>query len=188
MRNIFRAVKNGRLKDEGTRTVLSESVEGLTDHSKNEASGWVSPRYDKSRTMYLNPIIAAANRCAAAVPGCQDAEAYKVHRTHILQITEEGEGKTIMVTSALPGEGKTVTAINLAFTFAREFSQTVLLARLRSHPKQIIHEMLGIRSDKGLIDYLPRRRPRLRPDHLARHRRRLTFISGGRPISEAPSF
>jgi protein-tyrosine kinase len=59
----------------------------------------------------------------------------------------------IMVTSTLPGEGKTITAINLAFTFAREFQHTVLLvdADLR---KQSVYKCLGCAGEKGLIDHL----------------------------------
>jgi len=53
----------------------------------------------------------------------------------------------------LPGEGKTLTAINLAFTFAREFKQTVLLVDCDLR-QQKIHEYLGYPSEKGLIDYL----------------------------------
>jgi len=60
-----------------------------------------------------------------------------------------------MITSALPGEGKTLTAINLSLTFAREFHQTVLLVDCDLR-KQNIYSMLGIKSEKGLIDYLLR--------------------------------
>ena len=58
-----------------------------------------------------------------------------------------------MVTSALSGEGKTVTAVNLALTFAKAFSQTALLvdADLK---RQQVHQVLGFESDRGLGDYL----------------------------------
>ena len=95
-------------KEAGKRqTVLSAPIEGLPDRAKREVSGWVSPRYDQSRAMYLNPLTAACNRCVAALPHSKETEAYKVIRTHIIQKTGEDEGKTVMVTSALPGEGKT---------------------------------------------------------------------------------
>jgi protein-tyrosine kinase len=58
-----------------------------------------------------------------------------------------------MITSALPGEGKTLTSCNLALTFAKEFDQTVLLvdSDLR---QQKVHEYLGYESEKGLSNYL----------------------------------
>jgi len=58
-----------------------------------------------------------------------------------------------MITSALPGEGKTLTAINLSLTFAKEYNQTVLLVDSDLH-KQNVHERLGFESDRGLAEYL----------------------------------
>jgi non-specific protein-tyrosine kinase len=81
-----------------------------------------------------------------------EIEAYRVLRTRILHRTRGG-GTTIMVTSALSGEGKTVTAVNLALTFAKAFSQTALLvdADLK---RQQVHHVMGFESDRGLGDYL----------------------------------
>ena len=86
----------------------------------------------------------------------EDSEAadyYNRLRTQVLQRTRGKHHNAIMVTSALEGEGKTVTAINLAASLAREVKQTVLLADtdLRN-PK--IHEYLGCRVEQGLSDYL----------------------------------
>ncbi len=184
MRKIWNPLKTTKEKDTGKiQTVLAKPVQSPADVVRKEACGWVSPNYDKSRTMYLNPLTAASNRCVAALPNAGDTEAYKVIRTQILQMGQEGSGKAIMVTSALPGEGKTVTAINLAFTFARDFSQTVLLVDcdLRS---QRIHEMLGIRSDRGLIDYLLDNAP-ISDLITWPGIEKLTFISGGRSVSES---
>jgi capsular exopolysaccharide synthesis family protein len=59
--------------------------------------------------------------------------------------------RTILVTSPVPGEGKTVVAINLAATLARS-SSTVLLvnADLRKSTRPV----LGIDPGRGLSDYL----------------------------------
>jgi non-specific protein-tyrosine kinase len=58
-----------------------------------------------------------------------------------------------MVTSSVPGEGKTLTAVNLALTFAKAYSQTALLvdADLK---RQQVRQVLGFESGKGLGDYL----------------------------------
>ena len=58
-----------------------------------------------------------------------------------------------MVTSALPGEGKTLTSINLALTFAKEFKQTALLVDCDLRQQQV-HSLMGFPSDRGLVDYL----------------------------------
>ena len=118
----------------------------------SEKMGWFSPSYSNSRPVKLNPQILAENRCVGYQPGAPELEFYRVLRTHILQQTG-GRGNTVMVTSANPGEGKTLTAINLAFTFAREFKQTALLVDCDLKHQQI-HERLGFSSEKGLVDYL----------------------------------
>ena len=57
-----------------------------------------------------------------------------------------------MITSAHPGEGKTLTAINLSLTFARAFDLTVLLIDCDLHRRGCL--FMGIQSDLGLMDYL----------------------------------
>ncbi len=118
-----------------------------------ETSDRVSPVYSQSRAVTLNPEAMERNRCVAMFPNQEEVEAYRVLRTQILNRTRETGGNLIMVTSALPGEGKTLTAINLALTFAREYKQTVLLVDC-DLKKQSIHEVMGFESDKGLVDNL----------------------------------
>ena len=81
------------------------------------------------------------------------AEGYKKLRAKIFQATKNNFQNTIMVTSALAGEGKTVTAINLAISIAQAIDHTVLLvdADLR---QPSIHTYLGINPQYGLSDYL----------------------------------
>jgi non-specific protein-tyrosine kinase len=142
-------------KQKKSSDILSKGTLGQRswDAADKQKAGWVSPSYKQSRTARLNPFVVAENRCIGALPSTPDIEAYKLLRTHILQRTEQEGGKTVMITSPLPGEGKTTTAINLAFTFAREFKQTVLLVDC-DFRYQRIHEFLGIQSEKGLVNYL----------------------------------
>ena len=148
-----------------------------------EKVGWISPTYNQCRSIHLDPEFIAGNRCLAYLDNVPEAETYRVLRTRILQRTRGSGGNTIMVTSALPGEGKTLTAINLAFTFAREFQHTVLLVDgdLR---KQSIQKYLGCNGERGLIDYLTNgcsvsdliMWPGIE---------KMTLISGGRPFQES---
>lgn len=59
----------------------------------------------------------------------------------------------ILVTSSIPGEGKTFTSINLAFSIAAEMDKKVLLIDA-DVAKPSISKVLGIESEFGLIDYL----------------------------------
>ncbi|GAC1411273.1 MAG: XrtA-associated tyrosine autokinase [Burkholderiaceae bacterium] len=59
----------------------------------------------------------------------------------------------IMVTSALPGEGKTFTAINLAISIAMELDHTVLLVDADVARPSVLRT-LGLKSETGLMDVL----------------------------------
>jgi protein-tyrosine kinase len=61
--------------------------------------------------------------------------------------------RLIIVTSALPGDGKTFTSLNLALSVAREHDASVLLVDADA-PKERISEILGVRGERGLLDAL----------------------------------
>ena len=62
-------------------------------------------------------------------------------------------GNLIMVTSSLPGEGKTFVALNLAMSIAMEVDSTVLLVDADVVAPSI-PRVLGVRPVKGLMDVL----------------------------------
>lgn len=64
-----------------------------------------------------------------------------------------GRRNVVMVTSAVPGEGKTYTAINLAMSIATELQRTVLLVDA-DVVQPSIPGRLGLSVGKGLIDLL----------------------------------
>jgi len=140
-------------------------------------------RCDVSRQVLLDPAVLARNRCVAYSKDAPELEFYRVLRARVLQRTEGERGCTIMVTSALPGEGKTLTAINLALTFAMTYRQTAMLvdADLR---RQRVHELLGYESERGLADHLldgvPLSGIIVRPGV-----EKMTVISGGRSVPES---
>ena len=69
------------------------------------------------------------------------AEALRGLRTKVHKMLDPQEGKVIMLTSTLPGEGKSTMAVNLAIALAAEGNKVVLVdADLRN---QSVHRMLG---------------------------------------------
>lgn len=60
-------------------------------------------------------------------------------------------GNLIMVTSALPGEGKTFTAINLAMSIATELDYTVMLVDA-DVARPSVMRVLGLPAGPGLLD------------------------------------
>ena len=61
----------------------------------------------------------------------------------------------ILITSALPGEGKTFVSINLALSIAAELDRSVLLVDA-DVAKNDVARVLGVNYDVGLIDLLER--------------------------------
>ncbi|HNR22511.1 MAG TPA: AAA family ATPase [Steroidobacteraceae bacterium] len=68
-------------------------------------------------------------------------------------VTSGASPRTIMVTSALPGEGKTFTTINLALSLALEKDHRVILID-GDAPKPHVSHTFGVASEPGLIDVL----------------------------------
>ena len=63
------------------------------------------------------------------------------------------EGKSVMVASAIPGEGKTFTSLNLALSLAAERDWTVVLIDADS-AKQHLSSVFDMRDQRGLLDVL----------------------------------
>jgi protein-tyrosine kinase len=80
-------------------------------------------------------------------------EAYKLLRTHILHGTQPEGRNTLMVTSPLTNEGKSLTTINLAIAISQKIGQTVLLVDADLHNPSV-HRYLDLPSEPGLVDYL----------------------------------
>jgi non-specific protein-tyrosine kinase len=172
-----------RRKDDSPIRSGTKKDETFPIGSKKDKAGWISPIYSEAKSIKLDPKFAAENRIVGMVPDSPEVNFYKILRTQIQHRTKDKGWNTIMVTSVNPGEGKTLTAINLAITFAKEFNQTVLLVD-SDLVRQNIHKYLGIDSDKGLIDYLVDDRP-LKDFIVWPGIDKLTLISGGRTIHDS---
>jgi polysaccharide biosynthesis transport protein len=86
----------------------------------------------------------------------QQAEAFRNMRTTLSLLGDEEHHRSFLVTSAIPGEGKTFSAYNAALAFAVEGQKTVLVdADLRMPAvHKIFSDAEGARRHVGLSDYL----------------------------------
>lgn len=87
-------------------------------------------------------------------PGSVAAEQFRFWRSRIIKPQNGNRPKTVLITSALQGEGKTFAACNLAVTIAQGLDDHVLLvdADLRN---PMVNQVFGLeRSEKGLSNYL----------------------------------
>lgn len=81
------------------------------------------------------------------------ADTFRVLRTQVLQRLSSAGYSTLAITSANRGEGKSLTAINLAVSLAMHVSRTVLLVDLDLRRPRV-HKYFGISPEVGLTDYL----------------------------------
>ena len=90
---------------------------------------------------------------SATDPQSPISEQYRILRTNLQSLKGFSGGKTLVITSAVHGEGKSVTSINLALTLAQQEQLKVLLidADLRCSS---VDRWLGLHSTKGLSTVL----------------------------------
>lgn len=79
--------------------------------------------------------------------------AFKILRTRVLRRMETNHWTSLAVTGIVPGEGKTLNAVNLAMALAQDMHTWVFLVDLDLQRPQIAHSM-GLDVPLGLGDYL----------------------------------
>jgi polysaccharide biosynthesis transport protein len=87
-----------------------------------------------------------------ARPQSQMAESYRALRTSLLLTSLGGPPKVILITSALPQEGKTTTSINTAIVLAQKGTRVLLIDADLRRPS--IHKALGMGPKTGLSNVL----------------------------------
>lgn len=99
-------------------------------------------------------------------------------------VSTDAARRSIMVTSALPGDGKTFTALNLALSLALERDHSVILID-GDVPKPNITELFQARNEPGLLDLLEDSDARAESVILATDVPGLSLLPVGRPAANA---
>ena len=136
-----------------------------TDSGGDSGSTWNAPRNSGS-TRSIPDRIPVQDRLRAAdmlIPGSRLGQGFSDEYRRIKRpLLANAFGKTaslvdrgnlILVTSSVPGEGKTHTAVNLALSIAQERDHTVLLVDC-DVSKQGASRMLGLANRPGLVELL----------------------------------
>jgi len=98
------------------------------------------------------------NTVALLEPRSFEAEQFKILRTKLLFPASGKPVRTMMVTSAMPGEGKSFVAANLAVSIAQSIQEHVLIIDCDMRMPSI-HKRFGFGKVPGLSEYLSRRTP-----------------------------
>ena len=86
-------------------------------------------------------------------PASLVAEQYRVAATRVSLMTAERKNVVTLVASSVMSEGKTTTAVNLAYIFAHDLSKPTLLIDC-DFKRPMVHEYMGIPVGPGLGDAL----------------------------------
>jgi capsular exopolysaccharide synthesis family protein len=116
---------------------VGQKIGILQDESKEGVYGW--PKSDRAlvkRVSVQSPL----------------AEAYKTLRTSVLLSSAEGSPRTILVTSAQPNDGKTITVLNLAVSLSQLGSSVLIIDCDLRRP--MTHKVFDVDTQPGLSTYL----------------------------------
>lgn len=156
-----------------------------------QASPTEDPAKVVSKSVRLDlAALSEAGFVTPNAPRAAIADQYRViKRPLIANATGKGasvvvHGNRIMVTSAMPGEGKSFTAINLAMSIAMELDYTVLLVDADvSRPS--IMTTLGLPRGPGLLDLLTDDKIEMSDTLLRTNIDKLSLLPSGTPHPRA---
>lgn len=116
-----------------------------------ERAGNFLPRVDEAAG---SPNAVDRRVVTLTAPASVAAEQYRSLYYRLERMREARPMKVIAFTSAMPGEGKTVTAVNLALAAARANSERRILLIDADLRRSNVGAVLGIRSKGGLAELL----------------------------------
>ncbi len=134
---------------------LARLDHSATDASKVEEAAGAPvlanvPAFRWTRSTGVNALVMVTNGRSLRMQRAR--ESYRRLRTSLQLIVTKSGRNSIVVTSAHPSEGKSVTAANLAIANAQAGKRTVLVSADLRRPS--IERLLSVPNDKGLSDWL----------------------------------
>lgn len=137
---LFAGMAGAFLRDSlDTRIITERDVGRVTDST---VIGGVAYDRDAGR----HPLIVQAD------PHNPRAEAFRTIRTNLQFIDAVEKPKTLVITSSMPGEGKTTTTANLALTIAASGSSVVVVEGDLRRPRLL--DYMGMEGSVGLTNVL----------------------------------
>ena len=121
---------------------VEENLESLP---YKEPTDFIEPRFQKKR---IDPKLVTLLE-----PQAFESEQFKMLRTNLLFPSSGTPPRSIMVTSALPGEGKSFLSSNLAVTIAQNINEHVLLMDCDMR-RPSINRIFGFGRVPGLSEHL----------------------------------
>ena len=157
MERIKEAVEKARAGQSAGINVGRKNIEVPAFSRGQPSADLESITYTQTRVVSLDPRHLEANRIIAANKNDARAMAFDILRTKILGAMGTNQWKTIAITSPRPDCGKSIVAINLAISLARQTDHTVLLADFDLRRPRL-GAYLGLPQEDALVECIEGRR------------------------------
>jgi succinoglycan biosynthesis transport protein ExoP len=130
------------------RDRLDDRFKGRTDVERTLQSPVLAtiPRYSAKRHDGRSQLIVVTDPRGSA------SETYRGLRTNVQFLSGERGIKSLIVTSAAAGEGKSLTSVNLAVALAQTRARVILVSADLRRPT--IESYFGLTNDRGLANWL----------------------------------
>lgn len=139
---------------------LQSNHERTSSQSTKDAT-WARANieYIHTRQVRLDSDLLKARKIVGGMAHDPMSDAYRQLRGQILQKMRDNNWQTLAITSPVSGNGKTLTAVNLAISLSQEVNQTVLLADFNLRNPGVA-QLLGMEDvEYGVTDYLDNQVP-----------------------------
>lgn len=147
-----------RSEEDVTQVCSLPILSAVPDMEATSKGGYYTSDKSKSKTGGKAAAERAAGQVGAAVP-FSVAEAYKLLRTKVqFSFADENDCHVIGVSSALAGEGKSTSAVNLAYSLA-QMNNRVLLMDCDLRRPTVPTKLRSVDKIPGLTNYLTRQVP-----------------------------
>lgn len=170
LQNPNESIKSQKIITSESNETIDKKVFVLKERALNESSREDSTEKmgtgtnvetgpDNTAAESINYTPVNNSLVALLKPRSYEAEQFKILRTNLLFPESGKPAKTILVTSAAPGDGKSFISANLAVSLALDHDRKVLLidADVR---RAAIHNIFGLNGfEKGICNFLTERVP-----------------------------
>ena len=165
---IEKALNKSKSKENELNSILkSDSMKSVKNSillaiDENTSELKITPTVNDDKNIIVDVDWKRLSDLGFATPGSLNTETIEEYRNIKRPLVNNAFGSAsegitranlILITSSLPGEGKTFTAINLALSIANERDKKVLLIDA-DVARPSVSKILGINKSPGLIEYL----------------------------------
>jgi protein-tyrosine kinase len=137
---------------------VSQASTPIPSPVKGRKSGPIDPVYTQTRVYPTNEALLEKYGILTPAFNSIIVEQYNLLRARVLEVMTSNGYNSILVASPEPQEGKTLTAVNLAISIARESNRTVLLIDTDMR-RPSVHRYFGLPDSRGLYEHIIKETP-----------------------------